>query len=162
MGTWTGTVPLFPVAKLRSADMTTLGDIERALTGAWTTWSPTTANLTLGSGTIIARYRQLGKTGDFFFSFTLGAGSAIGTLPSFTLPFTPHSSYATFATMGHGELLDSGTAAYIAVGRWTAGSAVEVVFGGASDIHTPVTATAPFTWTTNDRFLIHGKAIEIA
>ena len=162
MTTWSGTLPTWTVEEITALDLQTMTDATHGLTDAWSTWSPTTANLTLGNGTIIARYRQSGKTGDFIFSFTLGSTSAIGTLPSFTLPFTPQATFATFATMGHGELLDSGTAAYIAVGRWTAGSAVEVVYGGASGIHTSVTATAPFTWTTSDRLLIHGKAIEIA
>lgn len=162
MTTWTGTLPVWTVEEVTALDLDTMTKAIGGLTDSWSTWSPTTANLTLGNGTITARYRMSGKTGDFFFSFVLGSTSAIGTLPSFTLPFTPHSSYATFSLMGVGGLLDSGTAGYIAVGRWTAGSAVEVVYGGASDIHTSVTATAPFTWTTNDNFVIRGQAIEIA
>ena len=131
-------------------------------TAAWPTWVPTLSNLTQGSGAVIAQWRQTGKTADFIFSFTYGAGSAVGTLPSFTLPFTPKSTYTTFATMGTGELLDSGTAAYFAIGRLTAGGAVEVVYPGTSGIHTPVAVAAPFTWANNDRILIHGTAIEIA
>lgn len=163
MTTWSGTLPTWLSGEeITGTDLQTMTDATHGVTDAWSTWSPTTANLTLGNGTITARYRQSGKFGDFFFSFLLGNTSAVGTLPSFTLPFTPHSSLATFTMVGTGGLLDSGTAAYFAVGRWTAGSAVEVVYLGASGIHTPVTATAPYTFTTNDSITIRGTSIEIA
>lgn len=147
-------------AKLRAP---VLASLITEVRSTWATWTPTTANLTLGSGTITSRYRvSEDKTGDFFFSFLLGAGSAVGTLPSFTLPFTPHSSYVTFTTLGNGELIDAGTNTYFAIGRWTAGSAVEFVYLGASGVHTAVTATAPYTFTSGDRITCIGKSVEIA
>jgi hypothetical protein len=147
-------------AKLRASVLSSL------IPTGWSAWTPTLANMTLGSGTVVARWRQSGNgvnyAADYIFSFTLGAGSAVGTSPTFTLPFTAHSSYPTFGNVGYGELLDSGTAAYIAIGRLTATPAVEIMFGGASDIHTVITATVPFTWTSGDRLLVHGQGIEIA
>ena len=110
---------------------------------------------------VTARYRQQGKTGDFYFSFVLGAGSAVGTLPSFTLPFTPASQYITSVVLGRGDLIDTGVAAYFGLGRWT-GSAVECVFLGTSGVHSAVTVAAPFTWGSGDRIVINGAGIEIA
>lgn len=163
MTTWTGTLPVWTVEEVTALDLDTMTKAIGGLTDSWSTWSPTTANLTLGSGTITARYRQSGKTGDFFFSFLLGAGSAMGTLPSFTLPFTPASHIAvTSLVVGRGDLLDTGVAAYFALGRWTAGSAVEVVYLGASGVHTSVAAAAPFAWGSGDRLVINGAGIEIA
>jgi hypothetical protein len=148
-------------AKLRASVLSSL------ITTGWSAWTPTLANLTLGSGTVVARWRQSGNgvnyAADFFFSFLLGAGSAVGTLPSFTLPFTPASHFAvTSLVIGRGDLIDTGVAAYFAVGRWTATSTVEVVYLGASGVHTSVTAAAPFAWGSGDRLVIEGTGIEIA
>ena len=60
--------------------------------GAWTTWTPTWTNLTLGSGTVTALYKQVGKTVHFNLRFVMGAGSAVGTAPNFTLPLTASST----------------------------------------------------------------------
>src|SRR5678815_1966659 len=77
--TWTGTLPVWTVEEVTALDLDTMTKAIGGLTDSWSTWSPTTANLTLGNGTITARYRMSGKTGDFFFSFVLGSTSAIGT-----------------------------------------------------------------------------------
>ena len=96
MGSWTGTVPSHTAgAKLRASTLQTLDDIATALTSAWTTWSPTLANLTLGNAVQTARYRRLGQTVDWYWQFTLGTTSAVGTAPSFTLPVAPASTYGT-------------------------------------------------------------------
>ena len=55
-------------------------------TGGWTTWTPSYTNLTVGNGTVVSRYRQVGKMVDVFFMFTLGSTSTIGSDPRFTLP----------------------------------------------------------------------------
>jgi hypothetical protein len=54
----------------------------------------TLSNITTTGGTQVANYRRLGKSVDFLWSFLLGAGSAIGTAPAFTLPVAPSTDWA--------------------------------------------------------------------
>src|SRR5690348_3539726 len=62
-------------------------------TAAWVAWVPTLTNLTLGNGTQVANYRQVGKTVDFIWTLLLGSTSAVGTVPSFTLPVAPSTNW---------------------------------------------------------------------
>lgn len=131
--------------------------------GVWTTWVPTLTNLTLGSGGVVtARWRKTGKMADFFFSFVFGTGSAVGSLPTFTLPFTPASQYVASVVLGRGDLIDTGVAAYFALGRLVGPSSLEVVYLGTSGVHSVVSTSVPFTWGSTDRLVINGAGIEIA
>ena len=165
MGDWTGTLitSLDAGAKLRGIDADMLRDIADALTGSWTTWVPTLTNLTQGNGTVTAVYRRLGKTLDYSFKFKLGSSSAVGTGPKFTLPGTPASRYAAIEDeLGTGTLLDSGTAdrgATVFVS--TPATTVEILSYSTTGVVTTITATVPWTWTTNDSLAVHGT-IELA
>lgn len=124
----------------------------------WFTWSPTITNLTLGNGTIIARYSQIGSVAHFLFRFTLGSTSSVGTNPYFTLPVIPAYNHAINQIV---TLLDSGTANYYA-SAVNEGASKEVVFmyamasSGAIATYNLITATVPFTWTTNDVIAVSG------
>jgi hypothetical protein len=133
-----------------------------ALDGPWSTWTPTLTNLTVGAGgSVVARYSAAGKRGDYLFVFTLGTGSAVGTGPTFTLPFTPHSSLVAFSPIGVAQAFDTGVNNYALVPRWT-GTAVALVGIGTAGVHTTVTATAPFTFGSGDILLARGSGIELA
>lgn len=134
------------------------------LTGAWTDWSPTLTNLTVGGGgSVTARYRELGKTLDFRFKFVFGAGSAVGTDPQFTLPATAHAGYAFLEdTMGRAVLYDNGTAVRSGELRFVPGATVVIMqVTAATGNHTSVTATSPWTWATGDSLAAYGT-IELA
>lgn len=165
MGVWSGTVPTFAAgAKLRGVDMQTLADIATAESAAMTSYTATVANLTVGSGTLTTKYRQVGKKFDLEFSFTYGAGSAVGTGPSFDLPsgLTLAGSIPASAVIGSAVyLLDSGTT--IAFGF------VEVVDSNTLRIGYPlagppgnITATAPWTWASGDKMYWRGAGLELA
>ena len=130
--------------------------------GTWTTWTPTLTNLTQGSGSILARYLKRGKTLDYRFRFIYGAGSAVGSSPRFTLPFTPSADYtATNDTIGYGTLLDSGLANRQAVVRLVSAATVEVFDVASSGQYAFITATAPWTWGSLDSISVSGR-IELA
>jgi hypothetical protein len=119
----------------------------------WQAWTPTLTNLTLGSGSVVARYLQIGKTVVGYFRFTYGSGSAVGTNPTFSLPISSSASYSTLMPLGSASLFDSGTAVFKGHVRWQSSTtAIIDVFGAAATYvtSTSVTATVPFTWTTND------------
>lgn len=116
----------------------------------WTNYTPTLTNFTLGNGSVIARYQQIGKTITVFFKFTFGSTSAItGSGPRFTLPFT---AAQTLASAVNTNLQDAGTADLPGLSY---ASDTLVVFGvqnvsGTYPFRSDITSTVPFTWTTND------------
>jgi len=164
MGDWTpGTVPTFTVGKLYADDMDTMADIATAQTSAWTTWVPTLANLTLGSGTVDAQYMRVGNTVDYRFSFLLGAGSAVGTAPSFTLPATPNADYvdAGFKAfpVGASYIYDASGGTYVGLVFVLATSAATIVYStevGAGSVNN-ITATAPITFVATDKIFAYGR-----
>jgi hypothetical protein len=149
MGSWTGTVPSFGVRAVPAADLQTMADILTAATGAWSSWSPTLTNLTLGNGTHSALYRQVGKTVDFIWSITLGSTSAVGTAPKFTLPVAPHASLVrTFpATV---RLLDVSATFGIGLADFSGGTTIDLSYHTSTTAFAPITALAPWTWATGD------------
>lgn len=161
MTAYTGTLPTLPAGKIPPAtDWLELLNALHALADPLSTWTPTLTNLTAGSGTVGARYRQVGKWVDFRFEFTLGAGSAVGTQPGFTLPVAPHSSYSVGSAFASACLVKVGGFAYPA-GILYDGSSVMgfrvIGAAGAYAVHDGnVTATAPFTFATPDRLVAWG------
>ena len=57
--------------------------------GAWTAYTPTFVNFTLGNGTITkSRYAQIGKVVIYDFLITMGTTSSMGTSMTISLPVT--------------------------------------------------------------------------
>ncbi len=118
--------------------------------GGWTTWTPTLSNLTLGNGTLDARYQQIGKTVTLYFGFTLGSTSSVGSDPQFSLPITPKY---TANWMVPGKIEDSGTGDFQGYGVifdsrcYMRVLVTSGTYGSANNI----TATVPMTWATNDK-----------
>lgn len=129
----------------------------------WVTWSPTLANLTVGSGSVTAAYVQFGKTIHYRFAFTLAADSAVGTGPTFTLPTVPITygqSGTSQAPVGTCNYEDTGNNAYAGYGRIASANNVctLLVFRGDGTFvnMSGLTATVPFTWGTGDSMICIG------
>lgn len=125
------------------------------LSAAWTAYTPTLTNATLGNGTVAGRYLQVGKTVIVRATFTLGSTSAVGTDPTMTLPVTATSTgYTNGATpIGQATLIDSGTAnvvGLVVMNSTTTALVARAGISGSAAFVSSITATAPFTWTTND------------
>lgn len=136
---------------------------------AWTTWTPSLTNLTLGSGTLTGRYRKRAKTLDFHFKFKYGAGSAVGTSPRFNIPsgLTLHSSYVALEDIPCATVMlyDSGTANHLGTIRVFDNDTFEIMSvstAGATPAEINTTSTVPFTWTTNDVISVSASGIELA
>ena len=123
---------------------------------AWTTYTPTLAGVTLGSGfTLSAAYTTIAKTVIVQFYFALGATSAISADVSFSLPIYHASSNrsgqagtcvvvdASPATRYPGTVLLSGTPGYafIRVGNASGTYLTQVACSSSIPIA---------TWATND------------
>lgn len=130
--------------------------------GAWVSWTPTKVNITIGSGSEVGAYLQVGKTVHFRYKFLYGSGSAIGSSPTVTLPVAPHANYLTVGNgqhVGNVTYYDSGVEIYSGNLVFSSGSAflLRVSTAGSTYVgNAPVTATVPFTWGTSDSFFIDG------
>jgi hypothetical protein len=151
VGVFTGTVPTYAAGdEVKASNMQTETSIETALTAAWTDWVPTLTNLTLGNGTQIAKYRQLGKTVDFIWQLTLGSTSAVGTTPSFTLPVAASTDYSTYPPW-FGMLNDASSSVKPpAVLNLSSTTTVIIQYFSSLNTVANLSSTVPFTWTTSD------------
>ena len=119
------------------------------IAGAWTSYTPTFTNLTIGNGQRAAAYMQVGKT--VIYAGRLDWGSTTSATATDTLVSLPVAPTQTMADRSRGSvyLVDSGTRAYIGVcympNTTTMGfSHTESGnFGGVNSLN-------PFTWTAND------------
>ena len=131
--------------------------IVTAHSGVWLTWSPTYTNLTIGNGTVIARYEQVGKTVTFIFEFTLGSTSAVGSAPVISLPVA--GATVVNSWLGTARYLDNGVTNYAgAVAILSTGIRPQTLVssGTYAEIQGGITATAPMTWATGDVMSISG------
>jgi len=121
--------------------------------GAWTSWTPTATNYTVGNGTVTARYVQLGKSVLFRFNFVLGSTSAISGDLNFTLPVTATTNHVV-----HGILVDTGNNVYPAVASLTSAScAVRAInTAGTYAQFTFLSSSIPFTWGSTDEIVVTG------
>lgn len=132
--------------------------------GAWTDWTPTYSNMTVGAGvTNYARYFRvgLGRLIHFELKWTFGAGSAISTVPTFTLPVASAARYTNNSNDVIGDVLmfDSGTTSFRGICIWRSSTTAGLLVCGAAGTyvnHADVTSTAPMTWTTSDSFTVKG------
>lgn len=112
---------------------------------AWTTYTPTNTNITLGNGTLVARYTRVGRTIHMMWDLLFGTTTAFAGAILVGIPFQASAS-GLFSCSG--SILDNGTQNYNVGGRITAGSNFirpETNGGGGID------STTPFTWTNLDR-----------
>ncbi len=135
--------------------------IEEHLQYPWHDWAPTYANLTVGNGTVVARYVQIGKTVHFNYELILGSTSAVGTAPTVSFPVTTTSSgHTTVLTpLGVATFQDTGTTVNIGTTLWVSTTTMGPRVTGAGSTYAvgnTVTATVPFTWTTTDILVLNG------
>ena len=122
---------------------------------AWTVYTPTLTNITLGNGILIGKYHRVGRTIHFRIKLTWGTTTSSSGNHIFRLPVAPHADYTINAHVANLTLHDSGTAVWNGTGFITSGS--DFLASYKSDTAaTGVTATLPFTWTVNDQIFISG------
>lgn len=146
----------------RAADVATVlcdatsGYTERGRTtpmGEWDTWSPVWTNLTVGNGTVVAKKSQLGKTTWYSLHLTFGSTTIISGNVTVTTPITT----TLFTGKWYGYAVyrdDSAGVAYSGIARGMT-STTMTLFNGAEP-QANISATVPFTFTTNDTIYIHG------
>lgn len=131
------------------ANMTAIG-------GAWTSYTPTWTNLTVGNGTNASAYVQAGKLIIVRIKFTLGSTSSVGTIPYATVPASFNSAYTGTFPVGSCTMFDLSTDAVWFGHAIPDSSLTNIRFfvdnvAGTYSTAGVVSATAPMTWATGDR-----------
>lgn len=124
------------------------------LTTAWRAWTPTYANFTPGSATVVAKYIQIGKTVHFRLNITL-SGSTMGSVPTFTLPVTS-VTYSTNFPIGFAQFLDANVAPYNGYAQWASTTTATIRSWDTNNNAGNLSSTAPFTWANSDQISING------
>ena len=135
----------------------TITDIEAAApNGAWSTWTPTWTNLTIGNGTNSFSYLQMGKSVWFKGTTTLGSTSSIGTGPTFTLPVTSVTILNAVFPIGnfiYDNNSGSGFNGYVA---WASTTTGKLEIWDTNNNFGQVTATNPLAFGTNYKIHVQG------
>jgi hypothetical protein len=117
---------------------------------AWTSYTPTWTNLTVGNATQEFYYMQIGKLVVLRGRITLGSTSSVGTNPRFT---TPTTHFASSWVDGDAKLVDASGSTYLAAIDFFSSTTMRVgswSVSGANVIRAQITSTAPFTWASTD------------
>lgn len=124
--------------------------------GAWQTWTPSYTNITVGNGTVVAKYKQVGKKVSFRFRLTFGTTTSISTAPTITLPVTAASDAVDFFS-GDGAQTVGGTGASQGGSVYILSTTtMRPVSINTNGVYIDITATVPFTWTNTDRLQVSG------
>jgi hypothetical protein len=140
--------------------MATLGNFTAAILtaaelnaiGTWTTWTPTWSNLTVGNGTVVARYSQINKVIHMRANLVWGSTTSISGNVTFALPVTASS---TVSTTGHGvaQFGDTSSAQFLGVVRLASTTTAQLVVPQTSGNYpnfVQLSSTVPFTWVNTD------------
>jgi hypothetical protein len=119
-------------------------------TTPWTSYTPTITSITLGNGTLVGKYKQIGKTVDIYVKLTFGSTTSFsGSNPSFTLPVNNADSTGQVLTAA--GVRDADGALYPAIilisqtlfNCYTLANGSFLPYGAMN-------STSPMTWTTSD------------
>lgn len=123
---------------------------------AWSSWVPVWQNLTVGNGTVTAKYIQIGKAVFCRLWIVFGTTTAISGQMQFTMP-VGSISYAVGGTaaitLGFCNMEDTGISNYSGFVTWISASDAAAGVYNASSTYlgkTSTSATVPFTWGTGD------------
>ena len=123
--------------------------------GTYSTWSPSYAGLTVGNGTVIARYTQIGKLVNFYWSFRLGSTSSVTGRVDVSVPVTAAHDVSNSYV---GLFDDSGVGSFQATWALEYGYFIsravktDATYATAFDISSSI----PFSWTQFDFLRVTG------
>jgi hypothetical protein len=125
--------------------------------GAYTSFTPSWVNLTLGNGTTVGRYLQIGKFIHIWANLIFGSTTVItpGTL-RMTLPVNFVGDTAVVHNSGNAIFLDTGSTAYAGSIQMITTQAIlqAELATGTYLTQTGVSAIVPFTWGNTDEITL--------
>lgn len=121
---------------------------------AWQSWTPVFTNLTVGNGTLVARYTQIGKTIVSQMSLVFGSTTAVTGSIVYALPVTTSSNYGSSTALGSADLIQTGTASFPAHVFWLSTTTAAIQPMDASTTYAKdatTSSTIPFTWAVSHK-----------
>ena len=129
----------------------------------WASWSPSWTNVSVGNGTEVAQYTQIGKTVHFYISLIFGSTTSVTGTIIVSSPVTASSGrtpFTAYNNVGLCVLRDDGAGSNLqgAVTMSTADLFRPRRYGvsGTDISQGTVNATVPFTWATSDVLIMMG------
>jgi hypothetical protein len=121
---------------------------------AWTSFTPTLTNVTVGNGVHDSAYLKIGRLIIIRYSFTLGSTSSVAGAPVFSLPVGVSLSGMPLASQC--LFVDAGGLRYPGVVEDNLSLVVcqAVSTSGSYAVQVAPTATIPFTWATGDKIIV--------
>ena len=132
--------------------------VDTEIGDAWASWTPTYANLTVGNGTVVAKYNQIGKTITCRLRVKLGSTSAmtgalVVSLPVTSVDYTGASGCHQY--LGIAAFLDSETLQINGLAMADSTTTIQLRVQNSSSTYgavTTISSTIPWTWAENDEF----------
>jgi hypothetical protein len=125
--------------------------------GAWTSYTPTLTNITLGTGgTTSFKYAQLGKVVVVRGNITLGTSGTVTGANTVTLPVTANSDYVVGVPMGD-VIFTNNTNYYPGTVLTISTTTVRLLATNAAGtiaVASEPTSTSPFFWASGHKFLM--------
>ena len=120
----------------------------------WQAWTVTYGNLTLGNGTEVARYVEIGDLIIAQYSLVFGSTTTIdGSAPTISTPVTAAAGASHYA-VGQALIEDSGVGWFDASVKLESTTTFKIQVGGAAGTYVTsvsISATVPITFTTSDK-----------
>lgn len=116
-------------------------------------WWPTYTNITVGNGTVVARYVQNGKIVHAYFSLTFGSTTSVTGSAIVSPPVAMSSSILANMPVGVAILFENGVTTRNGTVFKSSGAELGLYANDASSAYvrmSNVNATVPFTWGTDD------------
>jgi hypothetical protein len=120
---------------------------------AWT-------NVTVGNGTVIAKYSIVGRLVKFTANLTFGTTTSIAGSIAIAPPIAPAASYGNYMPIGDTSLIDWATALYMGAAVLMSSGTIDIRVIGTAGTYANwanVNATVPFTWGSTDMMSIDGN-----
>ncbi len=122
---------------------------------AWKNWTPTYTNLTVGNGSVAAKYVQIGDTVHAFFRIQFGSTTTIdGASVRVSMPVNASGSYTVRSRFGEALFFDNNTnGTFLGTVGWLSATKFVVDVSNASGtylVNASLSATVPMTWATDD------------
>lgn len=133
--------------------------LSKLAAAAWQSWTPSWTNLTVGNGTVTAKYVQIGKTIHFRVNLTFGSTTSISGNVSLSLPATASSDYSSNFSIGDANSVDTGTDNFhgtVNLNSTTAMTPLYLAVTGSLIDRLSITSSTPFTWASTDQLLLTG------
>jgi hypothetical protein len=135
-------------------------EIRDALTGiqaAWTSYTPTLTNVTLGNGTLAGAYLQIGKTIHYRALLTFGSTTVVSGSIQFALPVAANANQTGGNyPLGISTMKGTSSTVYGWARMLASNTGIAPVYNTAATTSSDCTATAPYTWASTNFIFVQG------